>query len=348
MSVRWLQFVGILIVLCQVSLSHAESKVVLSPVYSVDKIYRSMTGPLTRQKIYLTDDRKHELLWITGYRAVMKGSDGKTPALQDFMCHSNLDFTPQPGIRYYGDPRLFTLSQGQDSIQLPNGFGIPVWADIPINLTTQVLNLNIKNGIFNVRHLVTIEFVREADIRVPMKPLFPGAAYVSKGKHEAINPKSNTMNNTDKGTTCMLKPEMAQDIKGHGHWVVKPGRIASSSVATKIMNLPYDTTLHYVAVHVHPYAESLELVDLTTKKTLFKSHIRNFKGKMGIEHVDSFTSEKGIPVYKGHEYKITVVYNNPTSEDSDSMAVMYLYLLDKAFNISQYNQIPQGINLQNK
>ena len=97
------------------------------------------------------------------------------------------------------------------------------------------------------------------------------------------------------------------------------------------MNLDYDTTVHYIAVHLHPFAESLELRDLTTDQTIFKSKAKNFKDEIGLEVVDFFSSKEGILLYKDHDYEIVSVYNNTTEEDQDSMAVMYLYLLDKKF-----------------
>ena len=64
---------------------------------------------------------------------------------------------------------------------------------------------------------------------------------------------------------------------------------------------------------------------------MFKSKAKNFKDKIGLEVVDFFSSKEGIPLYKDHDYEIVSVYNNTTEEDQDSMAVMYLYLLDKKF-----------------
>jgi hypothetical protein len=116
-----------------------------------------------------------------------------------------------------------------------------------------------------------------------------------------------------------------------GHWVVKPGRETNHTNVTRYMNIPYDTTLHYAEVHLHPYAVSLELKDLTTGKTVFKSKARGFKDKIGLSYVDSFSSAEGVPVYRDHEYDLISVYNNTTKSDKDSMAVVLLFMLDKQF-----------------
>jgi hypothetical protein len=116
-----------------------------------------------------------------------------------------------------------------------------------------------------------------------------------------------------------------------GHWVVNPGREVNRTPVTKLLSLPYDTTAHYIAVHLHPFAESLELYDLTAKKTVFKSKVRGMPGRIGIAHVDYFTSEEGVMMYDDHEYELISVYHNTTKEPQDSMAVMYIYFLDKNF-----------------
>ena len=64
----------------------------LSPVYTVDREYRSMKGPTSTQQVVFAEAASKELLWITGYRAVMVGADGESSMPQEFMCHSNLDF----------------------------------------------------------------------------------------------------------------------------------------------------------------------------------------------------------------------------------------------------------------
>ena len=97
------------------------------------------------------------------------------------------------------------------------------------------------------------------------------------------------------------------------------------------MNLPFDTTLHYIAVHLHSFAEFLELRDLTADKSVFKSTVTGFNNSIGINHVDYYSSASGIPLYKDHEYELHSVYNNTTSSDQDVMAVMFLYVLDKEF-----------------
>lgn len=326
------------------SAPEVRSKTVLSKVYDVDRKYKSMMGPSSRQDVQLGDPERPELMWITGYKAVMVGADGETPMAQEFMCHSNLDIDTGAhrqavGASYGFNPRLFTLSQGQFEVDFPPGFGIPVLSTESLALTTQVLNHNLEGEAFKVRHKVSLEFVRDAEAG-EMVPLFPVGAYGlallegDNGYYGISSPDEE-----EHGPGCLpgsnASSHVYSDPLGRqftGHWVVKPGREVNRTLVTRLMQIPYDTTAHYIAVHLHPFAESLELRDLTADKSLFKSAVENFEDKIGLDRVDYFSSVEGIELFKDHEYEIVSVYNNTTDEDQDSMAVMYLYLRDQVFD----------------
>ena len=105
----------------------------ISPVYHVDKIYRSMKGPSSNNNFNFPGIKDDEIIWITGFKAVMVGEDGTTPVSQEFMCHSNLDMDVRAHKKLVGwdktstSSRLFTLSQGQYEIEFPEGYGIPLF-----------------------------------------------------------------------------------------------------------------------------------------------------------------------------------------------------------------------------
>ena len=337
------------------------TKTTLSQVYEVDRKYKSMKGPSSRQQIVLGEGTSPELMWITGTRAVMVGPDGETPAEQEFMFHSNLDVDPHARqLRAFEssqgfNPRIFTLSQGQFDIQFPPGFGIPVLSDEALSLTTQGLNHNMENPQFEVRHKITVEYVRDRDAG-SMIPLFSVGVYglaLMQGKDGYFGIENPSRE--EHGASC-LPGETASDQLYHdpmgrtftGHWVVKPGREVKHTLVTELLKLPYNTTVHYIAVHLHPFAESLELRDLTTGKSLFKSTARNFEDKIGLPFVASYSDPEGFELYKDHQYQLVSVYNNTSGEDQDSMAVMYLYLRDKTFDERSVKREPalQGVGGQ--
>ncbi len=346
------------------------TKEILAPVYHVDRIYKSMTGPQSTSEFYLADEKAPELLWIVGFEATMVEPDGKTGASQEWMCHSNLDIDAVEHNKAFGGSkrisgRLFTLSQGQYRIDMPKGFGIPILSSELMSLNTQVLNLNMEKGEKDVRHRVYVRFVRDVELKKPFRALFPAAAYglkLLRGKdgvfggeapggdmgaaghehhhHEGHDMANMSSSEGDMGGHASCLPganastnEFA-DGKGRaftGHWIVKPGREENHTRVTDIMDLPFDTMLHYVAVHLHPFAQSLELIDKTDGKTIYKAFTKQADKGVGLARVDFYESPDGIPLYKGHEYEIVSIYQNTTDKDQDSMAVMNLYLLDKEF-----------------
>jgi len=324
-------------------------RTILSPPYRIEKKYRSMLGPYAQQEVFLVESETPELLWITGYETeVVDAADGSDVS-QEFMCHANLDFEPREymdtfRMRHGVSGRVFTLSQGQQRIAFPDGFGLPILSTQPFQLTTQVLNLNLEDPDLTVRHRVRIEFVRDREVppERPMKPLYQAAVQGFKsledhGIHYGLGLEH--VGSEEHGPGCgvgMAAVTSAEETDPLGqrftsHWVVEPGREENRSLVTRFLNLPWDTTAHYIAVHLHPFAESLELIDRTTGETVFRAEVDPADGKIGIDRVDYLASAEGIRLYQGHEYELVSVYENTSVESQDSMAVMYMYLLDHGF-----------------
>jgi len=321
-------------------------KRILSSVYTIDRLYKSMMGPLSSTQFSLLEGEP-ELVWIVGYATTMAGPDGKTPMSADFMCHSNLNvdaaghhnrFPTQ--IKLKGG-RLFTVSQGQLEIDLPDGFGVPMMSDETLQLFTQVLNLNREGERIDVRHDVRVDFIRDRDLAEPLTPLIESAVWGMKlvvGMDGYYGMSTGKADPEKHGPGCMIGPavesstedeHMVDDGMGRlftGHWLVQPGREENHTLVTKPLLLPYDTTIHYIAVHLHPFAESLELRDLTTGKTVYKSRTRQAEKGIGLAEVDSYSSVEGLPIFTGHEYELISVYNNTSGEVQDSMATMLLFL----------------------
>jgi hypothetical protein len=320
---------------------------ILSDVFLIEDEYKSMKGPKSHVRGSLLDVDPPELLWVTGYSAVMVDAEGETQLAQEFMCHANLNIDKERHKELFGakkaaNPRLFTLSQGQNSVEFPPGYGIPVASDEALDVGMQVLNLNrdvAVDGTLEVRHKVTITFVRDSDLPRPMNPLFMEAAagLVSLGSSKAYY-NTDEPDAEEHGEGCMVGTDahtkVSKDRFGNefsGHWVVKPGREENHTNVTRYMNLPFDTKVHYVAVHLHPFAESLELWDLSEDRSVYKSAVRNSQGKVGLDHVDEYSSSEGFRLYADHEYELISIYNNTSGVDQDAMAVMFMYAEDHEF-----------------
>lgn len=324
------------------------SKVVMSQAYTIDKKYASMRGPYGFNDVVLYESETPELLWIVGYKTTVVEADSDQQVSQEFICHANLDFDTKDYYAHFPKAppvsgRVFTLSQGQQDIRFPEGMGVPVTSDLSISLATQVLNLNLEDpqGV-RVRHRVEIFFVRDAEVQGEMTPLFQGAAEGFKAlgdaKHYGFT-EAEIKEMEAQGPGCGVgKPAIEGDSDDDhlgqqftAHWVVPPGREVNVTNVTRFLNLPYDTTVHYIAVHLHPFAQSLTLKDLTADQVVFDAKVHGTPGKIGIDDIDHFESVAGLPLYKDHQYELTSVYDNTTDHDVDSMAVMYMYLKDKKF-----------------
>ena len=324
-----------------------------SPLLKVDQIYKSMEGPIGSRIVNFLDKGDPVLLWLLGYRVDIVSADGQTVLSQEFMCHSNLELDTEAHRRIFQRQeidktvvtpltRVATLSQGQLTMNLPDGFGIPIMSSEDLVIGTQVLNLNHPQMDTSVRHKLYLDFVLDKDLKTPLRPLFPTAAQVATlVEHDEVY-HPNLISNVLEQTSCSLGLHAPQagafglykDNFGRSftsHWVVKPGREVRRTRVTEHMRIPFDTTVHYMAVHLHPFAESLTLRDLTNDVDLWTCRPKMRTTGMGIHEADDYSSAEGIAVYKDHEYELVSVYNNTTGVDQDAMASIFIYLLDKEF-----------------
>jgi hypothetical protein len=113
---------------------------------------------------------------------------------------------------------------------------------------------------------------------------------------------------------------------------VKPGYAENRTLVTEQLNLNSDTRIHSIDVHMHAFAESIELRDLTEDKTVFVSRAMGIERGIGVAKVETYSSSEGIPLYKDHEYAVISVYDNPTGENQDAMASLYMGLADPQFS----------------
>lgn len=332
-----------------------QTREIVSKPYHIDKIYASMRGPSGFDHSKLLETDELELLWITGYKTEVVSAKGDDSLSQEFMCHANLDLEPKTYYQHFPKAppisgRLFTLSQGQQEIHFPTGTGIPVRSDLELSLATQVLNLNLDKVDLDVKHRVEIEFVRDRDLDAyraqnpgwDVLPLYQTAVQGFKALENAryYGVPHDDADPDELGAGCSVGSSAIEgdvDEDAHGqkftaHWIVPPGEELNRTNVTRFLNLPYDTKVHYIATHLHPYAESLTLNDLTTGKQVYQSTVRNSKDRIGIDEVDVYSSLEGIPLFEDHEYELVSKYNNTGTKDVDSMAVLYFYARDQHFD----------------
>ena len=285
-----------------------------------------------------------ELLWITAVRSDMVGADGETPASAEYFCHTSIGHHGEPhpdrirrlrqlGIRNQ-NRKLFTLVQGLNEIRFPQGFGIPVFSDDQFYIGAMAMNPSEPERPVRVGIDSRIEYVRASELDQEMKPLFLVPLVLRASLEGADAARRKHPHGGDE--TCLDADSAAPGVRSvdqsttyTGHWYVPPGRhIYRHRLAPLSNRIPFDTTVHYIASHLHPFGESLELIDLTTGKTVFKATAHNFPDRVAIEEITHYSSREGLTIDRSHEHELVAIYNNTTDQDIDSMAVMYLYLHD--------------------
>lgn len=322
----------------------------LSGKHTIDQIYQSMQGPRSLESsIYLSEPEPRHLLWVTGVESKLTAGDGASLISREYFCHSNLTFTPDQKLGSSGrtvstDDRLVTLVPGRLTMKLPDGFGIPVWSDEKLDYFSQSLNLNTKAAPFQVRFRTTIQFRDDARATSAgtMKPLFRRSVYAFEPIGKA-SPHVMCTGGDHPGAACgPMSPIVGQAassafVASLGktntiHWLIPPGHFESRVPVTDQLNLPYDTTAHYVTGHLHPFGKSLELFDKTAKESIFKIRSKDFEDKLGVAEMDEWSSLEGAKLLKDHEYELVTVYHNPTDHPIDAMSILYLYAADLQFH----------------
>ncbi len=306
-----------------------------------------MEGPMSIQSgIQPATAKKSQVQWITGLETQVVDAADQKPISQEFFCHSNLTFAEHSGTpaqfnqrlggKTHLDWRLFTLAPGRLSIELPPGFGVPIPSDAPLDYLTMSLNLNARNEAVNVRMRTIVHTIASDQPGAPTKALFRRALYVlqPRGDSGDMGPACMAASATQHvGAGCgeVIKANTSSDSSAGlmNHWIVPTGHHIYRTEVTAQLNLPFDTTIHYATIHVHPFARGMKLRDLTTGATIFYLRSQDWPDRVGVAHVDEFKSSEGIPISRGHRYELIADYDNTSGSKTDAMAILYLYLLEK-------------------
>ncbi len=325
-----------------------------SKPHRVDRIIKSMEGETDDEPFYLLKTERPELLWVTGGKVEVVDANTNRPQPPEMLCHSHLMFPFTNFDRNKRnalldnmtnlDIKLFTVVQGQTEIQLPKNFGIPVLSNETFDFSSMIISARKPQVPLLVKAKGIFEFYRDGQLAKPLKPLFwRGLSLMVPVKAGASNehcapemlgslPEAVPGAEPAKASMNLVHKHKSGNFEESYHWIVPPGRHVYRYTLEYGLMTPFDTTLHYVNMHLHPYAESLELRDATTGTSIYKGFSKNLNGAAGIAELTHFSSELGIPVYRDHQYELVNVYNNTTDHDVDAMAIMFVYLLDKNFD----------------
>jgi hypothetical protein len=308
----------------------------ITPTLVVDQIYKSMEGPKAMRSFQL-DSNNENLLWINAFETKALSTNEVDVLSNDYVCHTNIDFydgehysrwnlNERIGQQY---PRLTSMSNGIENYEFPDGFGFPVFGNENLFLSTQTLNHNIEGASFSVKHEVTLGYQPHHN---SMKPLQSKTVFIML-PYDADNPFQGP---TEANPNMCLPIETGNhsylNDKGDplsGHWVIFSGKERYRYDITSQLQLKDSTTMHHIATHLHPYAETLSFKDKTLDSILFTAEAKNYTDKIGLKNVSSFSSKEGIMLYPNHNYELILETNNTSDINQDMMASMFVFLYDK-------------------
>lgn len=329
------------------------SKLFYSSDLIIDTIYRSMQGPYDVKNISLSVEDE-DLLWIVGYRTRIIDSQNNKPSYDGYMCHNNLNYANEEEIPWRikttgKNSRIFTLSEGQTYLELPEGFGIPVLNGQKLEMVSQVLNHNLPDLNIEVKHQSEIQYIKGSQ-SLGLKPLYQKSTFVTKQLNGPAGvyglPLPCIAHHLDSAHIDGKKPNHNCEIdfstskydpysdkygrKYTSHWAIPIGEEILKTDVTRMMELDEDTKIHMIGVHLHPFGKKLELWDKTKNELLYESSLKPLDSLIGFKSIAYYKSVEGIPVYKDHSYELISTYNcSDTSETHTAMAVMYLYMEDR-------------------
>ncbi len=310
----------------------------ISPEFYIDGIYKSMEGPKSTNFVQLSQDST--LLWLTEFH--VKAVDAKTleEISKDFICHTNVDFND---TKYYSSfhlekrigtqyPRMTSLSHGMENFSFPKGYGVPMKGNEILYVTTEALNHNLPDANFWIRHEVDINYSHTKNI----KPLMSRTAFIMIQYNKSDPYKCPTDPQKNQCIPVETKNHSYDDGKGNkfsGHWVIPIGKNSYRSTINNQLQIHDSLRLHAAAIHVHPFATEITLYDSTLKQIIFTSKIINHKNKIGLTKINPFKSEKGIWMYKEHQYEIILQVNNTSYSSQDMMGSMFLFFYDQELDL---------------
>lgn len=148
----------------------------------LDKVYRSMEGPVDEQLVRLGTEGEHEPVWITGVDVEPLDTAGADFADgQEFICHVNISHPSREAwMQEFQAKRAsgrslpfnwFTLVQGQYSLRFPDGFAVPASTDQGFRVFSMAQMQDPERKPFDMRIRSRLHYVYDRDLAQPMVPL---------------------------------------------------------------------------------------------------------------------------------------------------------------------------------
>ena len=172
-------------------------------------------------------------------------------------------------------------------VRLPEGFAVPFSSRDKVHFMPMFNNRTASTQ--KVRMDIEVLLIREKDLRKPLEPLYSTLRSVAIPHLFFVPPKRHEQQLT--------------------------------------FQLPFDGRIHFIGTHIHPYAESIEVFDVSRAHSVWRGKPLANAGR-DQNSMQTYSSVAGYPVRAGDVFKVFSVYNNPTSEKIDAMAAVFLFYSD--------------------
>lgn len=317
-------------------------KVLISKQHTLLAPTAAGRAPLYREKKLILDNQPGELIWLTGIKTRVESENSASlpsglislSELSVVRPHRHLELIksdqPITGV-------LFRMSAGISEVQLPKGFGLPLFSNEPCHLVSQSQSVDGLSLPASFKLVSDLDFIRDRGLDKPMKPLFCGKAVsiVSSDRSPKYFGELNGSVETHGMGTAdaqLATDQLFADTYGQkfgDYWLLTPGRQKTHTLVTHMLNLQFDTTLHHATGHMLAYGSSVELRDITDGRSLVKLEAVKDRDSGQIDKIEPFSSLEGVPMPKDHHYEIVSVYENTSAVKQPASASMLLYLRDQ-------------------
>ena len=125
-----------------------------------------------------------EKVWLTGVDVRVQSAEGEegNSQLLDLLT-VGWTYPEEHARRFYPEktvsPVFFRLSHPSQGVELPAGYGIPLWSNEPLTLRVRWRNQDIYQKDTEVKAVVRLHFVRDRILKQPLIPVLPGDLFVA-------------------------------------------------------------------------------------------------------------------------------------------------------------------------
>jgi hypothetical protein len=229
-----------------------------------------------------------EPVWIIGYETEIYDGAGRPPT-ENYLCHTFIGNHHVEQLKTLDGKVIASEMKGlfsdafTKSVHLPDGFGIQLTPNEDMEWMPMFNNRTDDYARVAMRAVIYV--IRECDLKKPMQPVY----------------------------------SVLESVKTPHLFDVPPGRHEQETT----FELPFDGKLHLIGAHIHPYAKSVRLVNVTRTQAVWNGIVtEDAHGQTA--GMPLYSDPKGYPVHAGDVFRLTSRYENPNDFPIDAMAGVFI------------------------